>query len=696
MIKPLRSYIHKIIVIISLVTLVIVGVTFWDIWRATSERYDDRVLYHLDHVSLYLDRQLHNYRRNIQFWGMEGLSDEGRRFIMSLPVSRGFLRCDRSGVITWSNLSYAHEGMTVPRYLIKGRWVLSSMLGDMSSPGLVVSVPIPSGWMIAEIDAAQLLSTIRLSNDSFDSMVLASTDGVVLYSWGDAPIWPVGTSLPLKLVRQRRLWSDVSAGRIRSFSRPLQGGLSIVAFYNRNEIVAYSAKRALWGAAMMLLGSVLALAIFWRSFRMVTKSFVKWAQFLSDASQKLRKTSSSLELFEDLSALEVEVGQIKPSFQEGQNLGDAFKDLIHTIEIQEESLAVLLEETLAMEKNQKETSSQLDLAMGQLENVLSLVRGVTHGNNLKGIADILTHNLKKTFKCSYAGLVALREGEPYIWGESDHCMSDASMDMVKEIPEVPAFSGDNVIFPVSFMERSIGCVVIEGCFEYSGENVSDVLLRFALTLGVLLHANELLSEVRSSFHYFALRMQAITELYHDETGAHIARVGAYSAFIAQKLGLSEGYVEDVRIYSQLHDIGKIKVDRSMLVKPGKLNSYERAEVQKHSVYGAELIGKSDWLKMARDICMYHHERWNGSGYPSGLKGTEIPVAARIVSLCDVYDALRGERSYKGAFSHEVASRIILEGDGRVMPTYFDPNVLEIFRDNHGVFNEIYESMRLNF
>lgn len=695
MIRSLRSYVHKIVAIMFLLTLMVAGGAFWDIWRSTSDRYDQGVINHLNYVYLYLDKQLCSYRNIVHFWGMQGFSEEGKRFIMSFPASMGLIRCDQNGVVLWSNLPYAHEGMTVPIKLTSGGWALSSILGDVSSPGLVVAVPIPSGWILAEINAMQFLSTIRLTSDPYDSMVLTSSDGVVLYSWGEASTWPVGSSLPLALVKERHLWSDVSVGRVRSFSRPLLGGLSLVSFYNRSEILIYSARRAFWGAVMMFLGSGLILIIFWRSFSMVTKSFLRWAQFLSNASRKLRSNKSSLELFEDLNALERELETIKPFFMEGQSLGFAFKELIHTIEVQEESLTALLEEALAMEENQRETTNQLELAMGQLENILGLSIGVTDGNSLKAMVDTLTHNLKKTFKCSYAGLVALRGRVPYVWGESDYCISAASMDIVSTIPVDPVFSEDYIIVPVFFMERSIGYVVIEGCVDYTGEMVSDVLHRFALTLGVLLHANELLSEVRSSFHYFALRMQAITELYHDETGAHIERVGAYSAFVAQKLGYPEGYVEDIKIYSQLHDIGKMKVDESIILKPGKLNAEEIREIQKHSLYGAELIGKSDWLSMARDICMYHHERWDGSGYPSGLSGTDIPLAARIVSICDIYDALRGERSYKKAFSHELAAHIILEGDGRVMPTHFDPSILEIFRDNQGVFSEMYESMGLN-
>ena len=104
-----------------------------------------------------------------------------------------------------------------------------------------------------------------------------------------------------------------------------------------------------------------------------------------------------------------------------------------------------------------------------------------------------------------------------------------------------------------------------------------------------------------------------------------------------------------------------------------------------------LVGETNWIKIAKDICLYHHEKWDGSGYPFGKRGEEIPIEARIVALADTYDALRMQRSYKDACSHEQTCSILLEGDGRVMPSHFDPQIIEIYANHEDRMNEIYES-----
>lgn len=128
----------------------------------------------------------------------------------------------------------------------------------------------------------------------------------------------------------------------------------------------------------------------------------------------------------------------------------------------------------------------------------------------------------------------------------------------------------------------------------------------------------------------------------------------------------------------------------ILRKPGKLTAEEFEQMKKHTVLGAEIIGKHPRLKMASSIALHHHEKWDGSGYPYGLKEESIPLEARIVTIADIYDALRSQRPYKPAFEHEKAFRIITEGDGRSMPQHFDPQVLQTFKTVASKIEEIYE------
>ena len=166
------------------------------------------------------------------------------------------------------------------------------------------------------------------------------------------------------------------------------------------------------------------------------------------------------------------------------------------------------------------------------------------------------------------------------------------------------------------------------------------------------------------------------EYRDDATGGHTKRVGDMSANIAQTMGLDEYDVEILRLTAPLHDLGKIAISDNLLLKPGPYDDDERAVMQKHTLLGEVIIGdcSSPVLREVKEIALHHHEKWDGTGYPHGLKGEEIPIACRIVALADLYDALTHVRPYKKAWPKEEA----IEEVKRLSGTHFDPNVVDAF------------------
>jgi HD-GYP domain-containing protein (c-di-GMP phosphodiesterase class II) len=184
------------------------------------------------------------------------------------------------------------------------------------------------------------------------------------------------------------------------------------------------------------------------------------------------------------------------------------------------------------------------------------------------------------------------------------------------------------------------------------------------------------------------------ELYDEDTGNHIVRVNEYSYLLAKRLGQPEAFCDEIRYSAQLHDVGKMSVDSAVLKKKGDLTPAERREMNLHPKYGHQILSQSNRLHMAADIALCHHEKWDGSGYPNGLKGDAIPLAARIVQLADVYDALRSPRPYKAGYTHEQAYKIITEGDERIDPrSHFDPKLVELFKKCHHDLDRVWSKLQ---
>jgi HD-GYP domain-containing protein (c-di-GMP phosphodiesterase class II) len=197
-------------------------------------------------------------------------------------------------------------------------------------------------------------------------------------------------------------------------------------------------------------------------------------------------------------------------------------------------------------------------------------------------------------------------------------------------------------------------------------------------------------ETEKAFMLSVRLLAKAAEIHDKDTGNHILRVGEYSRFLAEKLGMDENFCQTITYSAQLHDVGKMSIDSSILKKKGRLLPEEWDEMRLHPWYGYQILSQSDRFGMAAEIAYAHHERWDGTGYPRQLKGKDIPISARIVQVADIYDALRSSRSYKVGLSHEKAFDIMTKGDDRTDPkNQFDPEILDVFKRYQKSFNEIW-------
>ena len=209
--------------------------------------------------------------------------------------------------------------------------------------------------------------------------------------------------------------------------------------------------------------------------------------------------------------------------------------------------------------------------------------------------------------------------------------------------------------------------------------------------------NDALQEVARAHHEALFMLALAAEYKDDDTGVHIVRIG----FLAETLALLQGQPKDfalqLRKAAPMHDVGKIGIPDNVLKKPGGFTPKEREIMERHAVMGWELLGKSriELFQLAAEVALTHHERWDGTGYPQGLVGEEIPLSGRIVSIVDFYDALTMDRVYRTAYSHERALSMLQAERGKA----FDPAIVDCFVEHHQAIFALRErvnSQRLTF
>ncbi len=238
-----------------------------------------------------------------------------------------------------------------------------------------------------------------------------------------------------------------------------------------------------------------------------------------------------------------------------------------------------------------------------------------------------------------------------------------------------------------------------------------------IIVAILIRYNDVFSEVNE--HLVRVRDQSSRELLRtknavifglaklaesrdNDTGEHLDRIKTYVSLLSEDLAqhipeIDQKFIRNLELASSLHDIGKVGIPDSILLKPGRLTSLEREIMEEHAVIGGDCLeaiqmrlGDNDFMEIAKNVAYSHHERWDGTGYPHGAVGENVPLEARIVAVADVYDALTSKRPYKRAMSHEESRAIIVSGSG----TQFDPEVVAAFLRNEDAFQAI--SLRQQF
>lgn len=202
---------------------------------------------------------------------------------------------------------------------------------------------------------------------------------------------------------------------------------------------------------------------------------------------------------------------------------------------------------------------------------------------------------------------------------------------------------------------------------------------------------EAFEQIRSSYLETVYRLTLAAEYRDRETGSHIKRIGLYSKLVATALGLHEMDVDAIFEASPMHDVGKIGIPDSILLKQGRFSEDDFNVMKTHCTIGANILHNPgpELLKTAMEIALTHHERWDGSGYPAGLKGRNIPLSGRIVQIVDIYDAMRSKRPYKPPYSHKKTLSFIHGKEKE----FFDPEIFSAFMDNAEQLDRIFEENR---
>lgn len=278
-------------------------------------------------------------------------------------------------------------------------------------------------------------------------------------------------------------------------------------------------------------------------------------------------------------------------------------------------------------------------------------------------------------------------------------MVTAASSREDKLKGIACGANDFITKPVDVQELSLRIKNNLNIKEYH-----DFLKNYSLTLeqqvkertinleNALLQRDQALDKIKDGYIDTIFRLTLAAEYKDGHTGNHIRRTSHYAKALALELGLDKEFVDTMYYAMPMHDIGKVGIPDAILLKPGPLTAEEWAVMKEHTNIGSRILtgSHSEILDLAQQIALTHHERWDGSGYPQSLSGEGIPLAGRIASVVDQYDAIRSQRTYKPGMDHRQALSILTEGDDRSHPGHFDPGIIEVFKKRHQAFEEIYK------
>ncbi|MCF7944008.1 MAG: response regulator [Spirochaetia bacterium] len=244
-----------------------------------------------------------------------------------------------------------------------------------------------------------------------------------------------------------------------------------------------------------------------------------------------------------------------------------------------------------------------------------------------------------------------------------------------------------ILFTAKTAESDLVKAIENGAHCFLTKPISPVVLRSHIAVAErLIKAEDKLQNQEREIRFQCYEAIAdLAEVRHNITGSHMKRITIYSRLLAERLGMDEKKCEEIEINSRFHDIGKVGMSDTILLSPDTYTKYEKEIMKTHTAIGYDILLNVPTLKSAALIARHHHERWDGGGYPDGLKGEQIPIEARIVTLADIYDALRSKREYKDTWTHEETVAYIEKESGSI----FDPHLVEVFLTVSDIFDIIF-------